>query len=210
VTCAGRSPAHGGYTFAEHPEVMASGANLIWCARIDPGALEVEAYPAAAGDIDAFDPVGLERWLSLVPGERGQEHAVLSDGLRRIRLDVIAGSLTRGPVLLHYRLAGTASLRPRMLPLRRLLALCTHRRFVQSLFPPDPRVERWIETLRVHDAVADGASISEIVEVLFGTERVRQDEARGSDSLKSRVRRMARDARSLAAGGYRLLMRGGL
>lgn len=185
---------------------MASGANLIWCAQFDPGALQVEAIPAPTGDIDAIDPAWLGPWLSLVPGERGHEHAVISDGLRRIRLDVVAGSLTQGPVVLHYRLAGTHSLAPRLLPLRRLLALCTHRRFVSSLFPPDPRIARWIETLRVRDAIAEGASVAEIAAVLFGAERVVQDEARGSDSLRSRVRRLSREARSLAAGGYRCLM----
>ncbi|EIZ78124.1 hypothetical protein WSK_3262 [Novosphingobium sp. Rr 2-17] len=135
---------------------------------------------------------------------------MISDGQRRIRLDVVVGSLAKGPVVLHYRLAGTHTLRPRLLPLRRLLALCTHRRFVSSLFPPDPRMSRWIEALRVHDAVTQGASLHDIAGVLFGAQRIAADDARGSDSLRSRVRRLVREARALAAGDYRLLLQKGV
>ncbi len=111
--------------------------------------------------------------------------------------------------MLHYRLAGTHSAQPRMLPLRRLLALCSHKRFIGSLFPPDPRMMRWVEALRVHDALADGASITTITAELFGAESLDLDTRRGSDSLKSRTRRLIREARSMAAGGYRSLIRRG-
>ncbi|WP_395336781.1 DNA -binding domain-containing protein [Novosphingobium sp. BL-8H] len=96
-----------------------------------------------------------------------------------------------------------------MLPLRRLLALCSHKRFIASLFPPDPRMRRWIDALRVHDALVGGASITTITAELFGAELLDLDTRRGSASLKSRTRRLIREARSMAAGGYRLLMRRG-
>lgn len=188
---------------------MASGAKLIWSAELDPGIIEVEARPASLNDPDAIDPAWLEPWMSVVCGSDASEHAVLSDGLRRIRLDVAAGTLRKGPVVLHYRLAGIGSLRPRVLPLRRLLALCTHRRFVSSLFPPDPRISRWVDVLRAHDAVRAGAGVQEIAEVIFGRERVERDADRGSESVRSRARRLVREARSMAAGGYRKLMRQG-
>ncbi|WP_454798687.1 DNA -binding domain-containing protein [Novosphingobium lindaniclasticum] len=106
--------------------------------------------------------------------------------------------------MLQYRLAGVHSLRPRILPLRRLLALCNHRRFVSSLFPPDPRMERFADVLRVHDARADGASVKQIVDAFYGPGRAGQDGR--SDSLTSRIRRLVREARAMAAGGYRSLM----
>lgn len=137
----------------------------------------------------------------MVTGPGGAEHAVLTDGRYRIRLDVLEGSLRGGPVALEFKLGGVTYLRARILPLRRLLALCTHRRFVTSLFPPDPRMERFASALRVHDALAQGASIAQMAEVFYGAAW-----DNGSDSLKSRIRRLVREARALAAGDYRSLM----
>jgi hypothetical protein len=52
-----------------------------------------------------------------------------------------------------------------------------------------------------------GASQREMASVLFGFERVDNDWTGTSDSLRMRIRRLVREARSLAAGGYRLLLR---
>jgi hypothetical protein len=135
------------------------------------------------------------------------EHAVLSDGWRHIRLDIEQGSLMGGePVLLEYRLKGIASAETRILPLRRLLDLCRKGRFSRALYPRDRRIERWILALRVHDAVLAGASQREIARVLFGDVPGRGAGDRHSDSIRSRVRRLAADARRLAGGGYRALM----
>ncbi len=198
----------GGFTFAENPPKAAPDARLIWRADLDPGTLAVTAVPAGSEDPDAIDPAALAPWLSLVTGGDGREHAVLSDGLRHIRLDVLSGTLGDGPVILGYCLSGRVSAAPKILPLRRLIALAGERRFLSSLFPVDPRVARWIEVLRVHDALSEGASQREIAQVLFGAERVTRDWHDGSDSLRSRVRRLAAEARRLAKGGYRFLMRG--
>src|SRR3546814_2023745 len=46
------------------------------------------------------------------------------------------------------RILGLASAEARLLPLRRFLDLCRHRRFARSLFPRDPRIDRGIEMLR--------------------------------------------------------------
>ncbi|WP_067736038.1 DUF2285 domain-containing protein [Novosphingobium naphthalenivorans] len=198
----------GGFTFAEDPAKAAPDARLIWRADLDPGTLAVTAVPAEARDPDAIDPATLAPWLTLVTGTDGREHAVLSDGLRHIRLDVVSGTLGDGPVILGYCLSGTVSAAPKILPLRRLIALAGERRFLSSLFPADPRVARWIEALRVHDALTEGASQREIAQVLYGAERVASDWHDGSDFLRSRVRRLAAEARRLAKGGYRFLMRG--
>nr|WP_279338829.1 DUF2285 domain-containing protein [Sphingomonas sp. BGYR3] len=95
------------------------------------------------------------------------------------------------------------------MPLRRLITLCRHGRFARSLFPPEPRMDRWLTMLRVHDALMDGASQREIAMVLFGEDRVRAARDQGNDSLRSRTRRLARDALAMAAGGYRRLLRRG-
>ena len=94
-----------------------------------------------------------------------------------------------------------------MLTLRRFLGLCQHRRFGTSLFPPEPQTLRWLDMLRVHDAMGEGASHREIASELFGEGRVADDWNGTSDSLRSRVRRLVQDARVMAAGGYRNMLR---
>ena len=197
---------NGGFIFAEHPDIAAPEARILWQAELDPGALIVDAMPVPAVHPDAVDMAALRPWLTLVIDEAG-EHAVLSDGWHHIRIDVQCGSLSSdAPVLLHYRLRGIATLEPKLLPLHRLVDLYRRRRFSVSLYPRERRIERWMLALRVHDAVAAGATQREIARVLFGRDPAEPDAVEG-DSLRSRVRRLVREARRLATGGYRGLMR---
>lgn len=201
-------PCPGGCTFAEHPGLPAPEARLIWHADLDPGTIGVTALPADPADPDSIHVAGIAPWLAIAVDPAGCEHAVLSDGWHHIRLDIEEGRLAgQDAVLLHYRLRGLASAETRLLPLRRLLDLCRHRRFARSLFPRDPRIDRGIGLLRVHDALGEGASQREIGAMLFGEERAAQEWNGASDSLRSRVRRLVREARDMARGGYRQLMR---
>ena len=95
----------------------------------------------------------------------------------------------------------------RFVPLRRRASLFRTGGFLPPLFPPDRRVERLIQVLRVDDALSAGASQRAIAEVLFGSERISTDWRIASDSLRSRVRRLVRDARRTAEGSYRKLFR---
>jgi hypothetical protein len=168
----------------------------------------VIATPGNAADPDSVQVEALAPWFWAAHDPRSGEHVVLSDGYRHIRLDIAEGSLAAGhPVRLHYQLSGVSIVEPKLLPLRRLLHLCQRGRFARSLFPPDPKIERWLMALRVHDGLLAGASQREIAAVLFGAERVDCDWAGASDSLRTRVRRLVREARALVAGGYRLLLR---
>lgn len=67
-------------------------------------------------------------------------------------------------------------------------------------------MERFADALRVHDALVDGASITQIAQAFYGAERLDGDTGGGSDSLKSRIRRLVREARAMAAGDYRLML----
>lgn len=201
-------PYGGGFTFAEHPALAAPDARIIWHAQFDPGTLRVLVEPADVLDSDGIKVERLKAWLTVARDRAGHEHAVLSDGYRHIRIDVEEGSLEDArTVLLHYRLHGTASAECRILPLRRFLHLCRTQRFARSLFPPEPRISRWVTMLRVHDAIVSGASQREIASVLFGAERVESDWGGTSESLRSRVKRLVRDARLMARGGYKSLLR---
>lgn len=169
--------------------------------------MPVIASPTGSRNPDGFDPAAMAPWLTVVMGGDGREHVVLSDGWHRIRIDLLAGTVTAGhPVVFDFQLRGIAGVVAKLPPLARLVALCRRRRFVQSLFPEDRRIARWIDLLRVHDALAAGASQREIAAALYGAERVAREWAGRSDSLRSRVRRMVRDARAMAAGGYRSLL----
>jgi hypothetical protein len=198
----------GGFTFAESPEVEAPEARIIWHADLDPGTLSAVARRTDPDDPDGVSPDRLARWLTIARDEQGAEHAVLSDGWHHIRIDLEAGTLSGGPVVLDYRLWGMRHVRAKILPLRRFVHLCTEGRFSRTLFPADPAVARLITALRVHDALSAGATQREVAEILVGVEQARFDWNGASDSLRSRVRRLVKEARRLAAGGYRSLLRG--
>ena len=201
----------GGFTFAEHPDVEAPDARIIWRADFDPGTLEVVVSPVTRRGPDDVALAAIEPWLTISVDSASREHAVLSDGWHHIRLDVADGHLAGHDVVqFAYRLSGLTSTESRLLPLKRLIHLCRHRRFARSLYPPDPRIARWLLLLRVHDALSAGASQREIGIGLFGEARVDAQWNGRTDALRSRVRRLVRDATSMARGGYRSLLGGRL
>lgn len=203
-----RQPIDGGYIFAEQPTIAAPDATIIWGAALDPTTLRVAAVPAVDIDsADALDPGDLSGWMTIVTERDGREHVVLSDGWRHIRLDIDAGSLAAGrPVVLRYDILGLVTAQAKILPLQRFLYLCRHHRFARTLFEPDRRIPRSIMLLRVYDAERAGASQREIAQVLFGSD-TNPDWRGAGDSWRSRVKRLMREARAAAAGGYRTLMR---
>lgn len=157
------------------------------------------------GDPDSLLPGMLAAWLTVRSTHGGIEHAVLSDGWRRIRLDVEYGTLLEpGPIRIEVRMRGLVSAATKILPLRRLLVLCSRGSFAPALFPADGRARHWLLALRAHDASQAGASLREIGATLWPG-----DEWPGpGDATKSRARRLVTAARDLAAGGWRGLMRG--
>lgn len=79
--------------------------------------------------------------------------------------------------------------------MRRLLGLCRYCRFATTLFPSDPRMPRPVVTLGVSHAPGEGASQRDFAVSLFGADAVARDWNRRSDALRSRVRRLVREAR---------------
>lgn len=200
--------AAGGCTFAEDPRRPAPLARVIWSAAWDPATLTVAVAPGHGLVRDRIELGELAPWLTIVAGSAGSEHVLLSDGWHHVRLDVAEGQLKgRDAVWLQYRIDGLTTAGEQILPLRRFLALCRLRRFPSALFPRDPRIARGIDMLRVHDALDEGAIQREIAAALFGEQRVADEWGGASDSLRSRVRRLAGDARAMARGGYRFLLR---
>lgn len=159
-------------------------------------------------DPDRFDAARLRRYLVAIRDPHGVEHTVLSDGRHRIRIDLVGGSLaSSAPITLRYHLAGFAAAEPKATALLRLLDLHRRGRFRPRLFPSERRIERWVALLRVKDALDAGAGQREIAEVFYGSSRVAAEWRGNSDSLRSRIRRLVREARDMASGGWRSLLK---
>lgn len=110
-------------------------------------------------------------------------------------------------MLIEYRLAGVEQACDQLLSLRQLLSLYRHGQFSRSLHRREARAARWILLLRTYDALAAGACQREITERLLdrdaGLERWRVR----SPALRSRAQRLVREARAMAAGGYRSFLK---
>lgn len=103
----------GGFFFAERPDRSAPDARLFWSADVDDSVVSVWAEPVSADDPDAFALAHLTGCASLARGEYGREHLVLSDGWRRLRFDVVEGTLLGGEVRLHSTSRGGSPSCPR-------------------------------------------------------------------------------------------------
>ncbi|UYY57153.1 DNA -binding domain-containing protein [Sphingomonas sp. S2-65] len=168
--------------------------------------LQVRASPAEGADPEAIDLARLARWATIVRGG-DREHVALSDGWHRIRIDVVEGTLVEeGPARLDYLLSGLTRVDAHVLTLRRMLGLWRTGRFTRMLFPTEPSLPRRLETLRVGDAIAAGASYRDMAAALYGEAIVRSEWKGRSDFLMSRMRRRAAEARAMAAGGWRTLL----
>ena len=181
---------------------------MLWRADLDPSVVPVRAAVADADDPDALDLGRLRAFTTLARADCGQEYLVLSDGWRRLRLDVVEGSLCESAcVRLDYRLSGFEDLEPRLLTLHRLAALRRTGSFEPKLHATASGLPHRLEALQVADGLSAGGSYREIAVALFGEARVRADWRKRSDYLLSRVRRRAAEARKMLSGGYRSLLR---
>ncbi|MGF7156096.1 DUF2285 domain-containing protein [Novosphingobium gossypii] len=152
----------------------------------------------------------MARWLTVVPGANGAEHGVLTHGGHRVRLDLPKGHLCgQDAVDLRFALEGLAAVEDSLLPLQKLTSFLRHGRFTSRLCRGDTAVVRGLVLLQVRDGLVQGASQRDLAAVLFGTARVAAEWNGASDSLRSRVRRLARNAQAMARGGYRQLLGGG-
>lgn len=169
--------------------------------------LAVEAMPMRRDDADVFDIRHFERLTTVLVEAGGREHLLLSDGNRRLQLEVTAGSVLHGPVCFRYELSGFRRIEAKTLTLRRLQLLCQLGRFPRGLFPPERRAHRWALALQADDGVRAGASHRDIAAALFGEKTVGEDWCGRSDYLRLRVQRLIRTAENLVKGGYRDLLR---
>jgi len=198
---AGHSPGRFGLIRLEDPTRDAVSARPIWDARIDRGVLKGTARTADTRD--RLDLSTLRPLVTVVATERSAAHHVLlSDGLRSVRLDVSGAAPLAGPVTPIWRIEGILDVAAQLNALAQLAALARSGRFARSLHRPERRARRWIEMLRVHDALAAGATNREIVAGLFGVHFSETPWRAGSGrSWRLRVQRLAAGARSCLSAG---------
>lgn len=184
-------------------ERRCTDAPLLWSAEIDRSVLRVLALPTSGRLGTPFDLAACGTKAFVVNAGECQ-HVLLGGRAGSIRLDVLSGSLLDGPVSLVLALAGMEEDGPAMVTLRRFLQLrCTGR--IPALSTRGcQRLQRQVLALRVHDALAAGASIRDVGVMLFGFERVRDEWA--DEALKSHCRRLITLVREMVAGGYRTLL----
>lgn len=157
-------------------------------------------------DADGIDLLRLPCAAVLRGARDGREELLLFEGGRCVRIEVTAGTLLAGPVRLLYTLAGFSELEPKLLTLRRLLALRRLGRLPATLYPPERRARRWAMAFQAYDGARAGATHREIAIALFGAKRVETDWAAGED-MRMRVHRLIRTAERLVEGGYLRLLR---
>jgi hypothetical protein len=191
--------------FPEDPGRSARNARLFWRSERDPGVVRVDAL-GAASDPDALDVRRIGARALVLRDGPAKEQLLLRDGSRTLRLEVCSGTLLAGPVRLRYRIEGLAELSPKLMTLRRLVALRRLGRFPANLFPAERRAARWTLLIRALDALAAGASHREIAAGLFGERRTDSEWRTHSDYLRLRVQRLARTASALVDGGYLALL----
>jgi hypothetical protein len=201
---AGEAPERWGLHAFERPDLAAPEARPVWRAEVHPFVLAVEAHPPHGED--RFDLARLGAISTIVTAADGREHLLISDGLRSIRIDVLAGSIASGPVGLHYCLAGLETAERPLLTLRRLLALWRTGRFCRSLHPAEARAGRWLLMLRARDALAAGATQRAIAGELLSSCATRERWRVEAPSLRSQVQRLVRSTLRMAGGGFRELL----
>lgn len=174
-------------------------AHPIWRSEVDPFVVNARATNTPGGEVGA-DFTALTGLATMVVTQVG-EHWLWSDGIRQIRLDVLRGTLCDGPVLLEFRVPGVgsdiSSAVPRLVTIRRLVALVQNGRLLPQLFPPERRAARWALILRTHDALAAGASQRDIAEHIFGLDSPLRWRVE-TPSLRRKVQRLVFAARAAA------------
>ena len=188
----------------EKPERSVPDARPLWAAELYPYVVRV----LGTGDGPAEDAFDLGRFagLATLAGPMANEHLLLSDGFRTIRLDGPEGAFTDGPRRLCYSLEGLAAAERPVLALQRFLALCRTGFFSRSLHRREARARRWILMLRAYDASLAGASQRDIARALFSRTAAEPRWRSREPSVRSQAQRLVRAAAEFAAGGYRNLL----
>jgi hypothetical protein len=189
-----------GLVRCEDPARDARDALPLWRCDCDPavlGAWRADAGATGGVAVAAFDFRKLGAMLRVVPGD-DVEHVRIGDMRHGVRIDLEGGGISTGAVAIAWRLFGIDGLGPPLRSLSLLRAICGAGSPGWKL-AGETRAPRWILALRVHDALGAGASHQDIAHALFGGLVTRKRWRTEAPSIRLRVQRLARTARTLAA-----------
>lgn len=177
------------------PDLAAAGARPIWAPKVDPHVLDTYVGGYASEPDDQLDIRALAEFVSVEVRDDTTEHWLLSNGQWSIRIDLHDGTLLGGPLLLDHRMQGLASAEPKMVALRRLIALSRHGSLPAGLQPKEVRAARWVLELRTADGLAAGATHHAMARSFFGQSVARDRWRVESASYRLRIQRLAQAAR---------------
>lgn len=185
----------------EDPVLAAPEARPLWRADHDVSVLLADVVAGDAGDRDAM---ALDRLagLATVTHGSGVDHWLLSDGWRRVRIDLRPALPVTTPLCPHWHLAGLASATPGILTLRRLLSVVRTGSFAERFWPRDPRARRWTLALRAHDALAAGQGQRAIAGLLAATDVAGPRWRVRDPSVRLQAQRLVALARALEGRGF--------
>ena len=180
----------------------------MWRADFDPHVLHIVAEPAETGAADALCFATIPGDLFVKPGLGQSEHVLIRHGGLHPRIDILAGTVLDGPVRPRVVLPNLTGIAPQLLTLRRLSALALRRQLPSTLRQSEKRALRWAKMVQALDGMVAGGSQREIAVALFGEPIVRAEWRGASDHLRLKIQRLVREARRLASGGYRAILKG--
>lgn len=199
-------PARFGLHHFEDPDRPSTSARLWWRADTDPHVLVAMAEPGRGAD--AFDPHRLASITSMRTDVDGTERLLLAKGPHALRIDITCGTLRQGPVHLAWALSGLGEVLAPMATLHRLIKLHRTGCFAKAGQPSPAQARRMALLLRVHDALADGASQRAIAVLLFGEDHLGTRWRIDAPAYRLRAQRLVQAAGRMARLHPALLLRG--
>jgi hypothetical protein len=192
-----------GLVALENPSQSFDRARPLWRADKDRSVLVADVLDEEPTPGNGINLLAVASLVTLEIDDDDDEHLLLSDGRRSVRIDIKGGTLLGAPAMLSYRMSGVARAKAQVAALRRLVSVILTERLPGPSSCREQRARRWAVELRVADALAAGASHQDIARALFGTLIDEPSWRCGSASVRMRVRRLVRAAqRQLAEGAH--------
>lgn len=187
------------------PVADAVHARPMWTAAFSPYVLRV-AVPGAGCPILPGDRLLITRMTDIA--ERGLEHLLISDGYSSLRLDC-EEDCSRRVAGAEFRIAVPTGFAGKMAAMGQVLALIRTGRLVAADPLTPARSARLTRLLRISDALAADAPQRAIAAHLFGNAAGATRWRVEHPTVRLQVQRLVRNARDMAAGGYRDLFERG-